>query len=98
MSPVWLVVIGLWCSLVLVSTGCDSLAPNKSMVSDDVYLARSHMTAAGKWTLQNVINNLGGGGIIVVTGRNGEVSADGIATASGNVWKPRELEPIAALP
>ncbi len=85
MSPVWLVVIGLWCSLVFVSTGCDSRNSSAASASADVYLTHPRTGVSDKLTLQHVINNLGGGGIIVVTGRSGEVDADGIATASGNL-------------
>jgi len=82
MSPVWLVVIGLWCSLVLLSTGCDSRNSRAAPASADVYLAEPISVATGPAPSLRVFNQVGGG-ITIFTGLNGEVAADVIATGFG---------------
>ena len=83
MSSLWMVVVGLWCGAVLLATGCNPDATAIGAAPNDVYLARPRTNVFGKLTLRRVINQIGGGGIIIVTGRSGEISTDGIATASG---------------
>jgi hypothetical protein len=88
MSPVWLVVIGLWCSVVLVSTGCD---PRNSRAvpasAAEVYLAEPTSVPAGQVLSIRVFNQVGGS-VNIFTGRNEEVAADVIATGFGAALEP----------
>ncbi len=84
MSPLWMVVIGLWCSVVLVITGCGSSGPPTDPVSAYVHLARSRAFQSGSVkSLANVINGLRGG-VVVVADRDDEIAADIMATVSGS--------------
>ncbi len=84
MSPLWMVVIGLWCSVVLVITGCGPSGPRPDPVSAYVHLARPRVFALGSVTsVRSLINGLNGG-IVVVADRDGEIAADVMATVSGS--------------
>ena len=79
----WMAVIGLWCSVVLVFTGCGVGGASAGAASADVYLAHPRAIPPGTRTMQHVINGLGGG-VFIVTGRNDEIAADVMATVSGS--------------
>jgi hypothetical protein len=81
------VVIGVWCSVLLVATGCSSPDPRSSAAAD-LYV---EFPRSGKPTVPHVINRIGGD-IVIVTGAANHVDADIDAVGHGQAPEAARIE------